>query len=104
MKVAREACMRQFLLALPFFLLALAHSVLGARLASGDAAMLLIAGAGYTRCWLATQILGASIGGYAIAGLATLRIAAPASWRSAAAAAGAASSILLAALLNWHVS
>jgi hypothetical protein len=95
--------MRRSTLATLLFAIAVAHVVVGALLADADSATLLISGASAARRWMATQVLGASIAAYAVAGFATLGIAAPASWRTAGVAVGAASSILLTGLLRWHV-
>jgi hypothetical protein len=82
------------------FILAVAHLVGGAMIADAESATLIIPGASGIVRWVATQLLGASIAGYAVGGLATLGAAVPASWRSVAAIAGAVSSLGLAGLLS----
>jgi hypothetical protein len=83
--------------------LAIAHAVDGALIADAENATLAIVGASATTRWIATQLLGASIAGYAVAGMATLRIAAPGSWRASAVVIGAASSLLLTGVL-WRTA
>ena len=85
------------------FALAVAHAVAGALIADAETATLFIVGASATTRWIATQLLGAAIAGYAVAGMATLRVAAPGSWRAPAIVIGAASSLLLTGVL-WRTA
>jgi len=95
--------MPRLFLTVLLFSVALVHAVGGSSLADGETATLVVLGAGATTRWLATQLLGASIAGYAVGGMATLGLAAPASWRIPGITLGSLASLLLAAIL-WRTA
>jgi hypothetical protein len=95
--------MPRLFLTVLLFSVAFVHAVGGSSLADGETATLMVLGAGATTRWIAKQLLGASIAGYAVGGLATLGIAAPASWRIPGIALGALASLALAGIL-WRTA